>query len=111
MALGLIRFNPALEDIIPPEVAAAMRVFFGLILSFVSFLERGISKINGKVWLLFVGMTLLMMGMTQFFPNVSASVHCRYNHNTITTHLRPLISKVLLLFVHHDLCEHSVSSG
>jgi hypothetical protein len=60
---------PAIASAIPGLPFAAVKIAFALVTLIVAFLERDLEMVNGKVWLFFLAVILLIMGLLPFFPD------------------------------------------
>ncbi len=72
--VGVISLIPEIAILIPPIPLSIVKIIVAMITIIVSFREMDPEMINGKIWLLTVGLILLLMGIFPFFPNAMASI-------------------------------------
>jgi hypothetical protein len=71
---GLIELFPGTAGVIPGIPFAILKIIIALLTILVAFLERDAGKVNGKAWLLFLGVIMFIMGFIPFFPNLMMGI-------------------------------------
>jgi uncharacterized membrane protein HdeD (DUF308 family) len=66
--VGAISLVPAIASLIDVTLLSLLKIAVAIITIIVSFRETDMEMINGKIWLMFVGVILLFMGVFPFFP-------------------------------------------
>ena len=66
--VGAISLVPAIASLIDVILLSLLKIAVAMISIIVSFRETDMEMINGKIWLMFVGVILLFMGVFPFFP-------------------------------------------
>ncbi|MHA1907230.1 MAG: hypothetical protein ACW98Y_08040 [Candidatus Thorarchaeota archaeon] len=68
IVIGAISLVPAIASGIDVTILSIIKIAVAMITIIVAFRETNMEMINGKIWLLFVGVILLTMGVFPFFP-------------------------------------------
>ncbi len=66
--VGVVSLVPAIAVLIPIVPLSIVKIIVAMITLIVAFRETDMEQINGKIWLLIVGIVLLFMGIFPFFP-------------------------------------------
>lgn len=66
--VGAISLVPAIASLIDVTILSLIKIVVAIISITVAFRETDMEMINGKIWLLFLGVVLLFMGVFPFFP-------------------------------------------
>jgi hypothetical protein len=72
--VGAISLVPEIAALIPAIPLSIVKIIVAMITIIVSFRETDVEMINGKIWLLTVGLILLFMGIFPFFPDAMVAI-------------------------------------
>ncbi|MFW9800320.1 MAG: hypothetical protein ACFFD9_07785 [Candidatus Thorarchaeota archaeon] len=72
--VGAISLVPEIAALIPEIPLSIVKIVFSLVTLFVAFRETDLEKLNGKLWLLTLGLILLFMGIFPFFPEAMTAI-------------------------------------
>jgi len=72
--VGALSLIPETAALIPPIPLSIVKIIVALITLVVSFRETDIEMLNGKIWLLAIGLILLFMGIFPFFPDAMTAI-------------------------------------
>ncbi len=72
--VGAISLVPEIAALIPAIPLSIVKIIVAMITIIVSFREMNPDMMNGKIWLLTVGLILLFMGIFPFFPDAMSAI-------------------------------------
>jgi len=72
--VGAISLVPEIAVLIPAIPLSIVKIIVAMITIIVSFRETNPDMMNGKIWLLTVGLILLFMGIFPFFPDAMSAI-------------------------------------
>ncbi len=72
--VGAISLVPEIAALIPGIPLSIVKIVVALITLFVAFRETNQELLNGKLWLLTLGLILLFMGIFPFFPEAMTAI-------------------------------------
>ncbi|MDF1538450.1 MAG: hypothetical protein P1Q69_06070 [Candidatus Thorarchaeota archaeon] len=70
IVVGAVSLVPSIWAVIAGDLLNILKIVVAMISLIVAFRERDLEQINGKLWLLTVGLILLFMGIIPYFPAV-----------------------------------------
>ena len=72
--VGAVSLVPEISALIPGIPLSIVKIIVAMITLIVAFRENDVEMINGKIWLIAVGLILLFMGIFPFFPDAMGAI-------------------------------------
>ncbi|MHA2424701.1 MAG: hypothetical protein ACXAEF_07925 [Candidatus Thorarchaeota archaeon] len=72
--VGALSLVPSIAVLMDPFLLSVLKIVVAMITIIVAFRESDVEMINGKIWLLTVGLILLFMGIFPFFPPAMGAI-------------------------------------